>query len=231
MPFSSQFKLFATNIFCNKIGMLLYEIVTISVAQSSRHLDEFIWKHISHYHVNNNKEMVSPGDTDISLHIPRAGVCSGQVITEILKCQDLPEFQFLVGRWRILCQVKVKTQSAKIWLNFNFPWGGGVVLCQIKVKTQSVKSWLNFNFQGVGATLPSQSQDSKHQDLAKFQFPGAGVVLCQVKVKTQSAKIWLNFNFPGGMYSGQTKVLKCQDLPKLNIGGRGYSGQVKTEKS
>ena len=38
----------------------------------------------------------------------------------------------------------------------------------------------------------------------------------------------------GGGYSGQVKTeksYKCQDLAKFEWGGGGYSGQVKTEKS
>ena len=130
-------------------------------------------------------------------------------------CDDLPKFQFFWGG--ILC--KVKTQSAKIYLNFN--WGG--VLCQ--VKTQSAKICLNFNFFGRGGTLPSQnskcqdlpkvqflgggeectlpSQNSKCQDLPKFQFFWGGL-LCQVK--TQSTKICLNFNFSRGVYSAKSKL-------------------------
>ena len=46
---------------------------------------------------------------------------------------------------------------------------------------------------GGGYSLPSQN--SKCQDLPKFQFSGGGGTLCQVK--TQSAKICLNFNFQG----------------------------------
>ena len=94
---------------------------------------------------------------------------------------------------------------------------------------------------GVGCTLPSQ--DSKCQDLPKFQFLGG--ILCQVKtqstkiclnfnfrggrgvggtlcqVKTKSAKICLNFNFRGGGYSLPSQNLKCQDLSKFQfwVGG------------
>ena len=49
------------------------------------------------------------------------------------KCQDLPKYHFLGvrgggggGGWG--CSVLVKTQSAKICLNFNFRRGGGCVL-------------------------------------------------------------------------------------------------------
>ena len=102
------------------------------------------------------------------------------------KCQDqdLPKFQF-GGEG---CSVVVKTQSAKICLNFNFQWGGGG---SVVVKTQSGKICLNFNFQGEGVFC--SSQNSKCQDLPKFQLGG-----CSVVVKTQSAKICLNFNFRRG---------------------------------
>ena len=42
------------------------------------------------------------------------------------KCQDLPKFQFLGGGLGVFW--KVKTQSAKIYLNFN--WGGAVLESQ-----------------------------------------------------------------------------------------------------
>ena len=63
------------------------------------------------------------------------------------------------------CSVVVKTQSAKISLNFNFQRGGGI---SVVVKTESAKISLNFNFQRGGIS---------------------------VVVKTESAKISLNFNF------------------------------------
>ena len=78
--------------------------------------------------------MVSAGDTDISLYICPGSISnfsrgrgySGQVKTQnTLKCQDLPNFQFLVGggggRWGYSGQVKTQnTLSAKICLIFNF---------------------------------------------------------------------------------------------------------------
>ena len=66
--------------------------------------------------------MVSLGDTAISLHILQVPLMRGGVF------------------W------KVKTQSAKICLNFNFR--GGEVFW--KVKTQSAKICLNFNCGGGG---------------------------------------------------------------------------------
>ena len=96
------------------------------------------------------------------------------------------------------------TQSAKKWVNCNFRGGGvgGGLGCQTE-NTQSARKWLNFNFPGGGCrvpnlkilkvprnslisiffgggqhTLPSQSQNSKCQDLPKFQFLGGGGWLC-----------------------------------------------------
>ena len=83
---------------------------------------------------------------------------------------------------------KVKTQSAKIWINFNF-WGGrGWVL---ESQTQSAKICLNFNFLG-GRGWVLESQNPKCQDLPKFQF-GEGCVL-------------------------ESQNPKCQDLPKFQFG-------------
>ena len=72
-----------------------------------------------------SNEMVSLGDTAISLHIlqpPTANWGMGGVLeSQNPKCQNLTKFQFLrggEGSW------KVKIQSAKIWLNFNFQRGG-----------------------------------------------------------------------------------------------------------
>ena len=60
----------------------------------------------------------------------------------------------------------VKTQSAKICLNFNFQAGGGLFL---GVKIQTAKTCLYFNFWG-GVFLGSKN--SKCQDLSKFQLGG-----------------------------------------------------------
>ena len=70
--------------------------------------------------------MVSLGDTAISLHILQLLLRGGILESQNPKCQDLPKFQFSGGElfW------KVKTQSAKICLNFNFQ-GGGVFWNQI----------------------------------------------------------------------------------------------------
>ena len=86
------------------------------------------------------------------------------------KCQDLPKFQFGEGGVGTLSQVK--TQSAKICLNFNF-WGQGVTsqpfygplmslnlatfgvggLLLAKSKLKSVKICLNLQFWGGGCSL------------------------------------------------------------------------------
>ena len=74
---------------------------------------------------------------------------------------------------------------------------------------------------GRGYSLPSQN--SKCQDLPKFQFSGGGVGVTLCQVKTQSAKICLNFNFRGRGYSLPSQNSKCQDLPKFQFsrgGGR-----------
>ena len=65
--------------------------------------------------------MVSLGDTAISLHIlqPTLGMGGGHSGSQNSKCQDLPKFQFW-GKGGIL---EVKTQGAKICLNFNFRRG------------------------------------------------------------------------------------------------------------
>ena len=63
---------------------------------------------------------------------------------------------------------EVKTQSAKNCLSFNFRGVGGVFW---EVKTQSDMICLNFNFQEGGVL---GSQNPKCQDLPKFQFGGGG---------------------------------------------------------
>ena len=65
-----------------------------------------------------------------------------------------------------------------------YPWG-----IQRLVSTYSNRHW------DKGGGGGSGSQNSKCQDLPKFQFSGGGGVL---EVKSQSAKICLNFNFFGG---------------------------------
>ena len=66
----------------------------------------------------------------------------------------------IFGRGGIL---KLKSQSAKICLNFNF-WGG-----ILKLKSQSAKICPNFNFREGGY---SETEKSKCQDLPTFQFLG-----------------------------------------------------------
>ena len=103
------------------------------------------------------------------------------------------------------------------------------------MKTQSAKICLNFNF--LGGVLWS-SQNSKYQDLPKFQSFGSWLLNSNFwkgaggysgVVKTQSTKICLNFNFEGG-YSGVVKTLSAIDLAKFQLGGM-YSGVVKTQSA
>ena len=107
-------------------------------------------------------EMVSTGDTEISFHIPS------------------PKFR---ASWRGGGYSRVKTentQSAKIWLNFNFRGGWGV-------------GW----WWGV---LWSQNwKYSKCQDLPKFQFSGGGGYSGSQNWKYSKCKICLNL---GGGLSG-----------------------------
>ena len=70
------------------------------------------------------------------------------------------------------CSVVVKTQSAKICLNFNFEGSGcsivvknskcqdllGEVVCSVLVKTQSAEIWLTFHSRGVGGILDQISE-------------------------------------------------------------------------
>ena len=173
-------------------------------------------------------EMVSLGDKAISLHILQPqlpGWWGVDLESQNSKCQDLSKFHF-TGRgvlesqnpkWKVKTQSvkiylnfnlggggllwKVKTQSAKICLHFNFCGGGGVFW---KVKTQSAKIYLHFNF-CVGGVL--ESQNPKCQDLPTFQF------LC------------------GGVLESQNP--KCQDLPKFQFWGEGREvfWKVKTQSA
>ena len=112
--------------------------------------------------------------------------------------QDLPKFQISGG----VTLSQVKTQSAKICLNFNF-WGGGVTLSQ--VKTQSAKICLNFKFWGRGTFSQVKTQSAKI--CLNFNFRGWGMGGTLSQVKTQSAKICLNFNFQrGGVLSTKSKL-------------------------
>ena len=85
----------------------------------------------------------------------------------------------------------------------------------LQLKSQSAKICLNFNFRRGGY---SATEKSKCQDLPKFQFLGGrgGGIL---QLKSQSAKICLNFNFWGGGHGGYsaTEKSKCQDLPKFQF--------------
>ena len=110
-----------------------------------------------------------------------------------------------------------------------------------KVKTQSAKICLNFNL-GEGGVL--ESQNPKCQDLPKFQFGEGGVLeslnpKCQDlpkfqlgvfwKVKTQSAKFCLNFNWGGGVLESLNP--KCQDLPKFQMGGGFWKVKIQVPRS
>ena len=98
-------------------------------------------------------EMVSLGDTAISLHIlqlPLTGEAGRGVFWKV-KTQSAMiclNFNFQEGGGGVFWEVK--TQSAKICLNFNFQGGGGMFW---EVKTQSAKICLNFNFLGEGGIL------------------------------------------------------------------------------
>ena len=115
----------------------------------------------------------------------------------------------------------MKSQSAKIYLNFNFLgfffWGGGILqLKNHKVPRSALISIFWGFFLGVGC--------------------GGGIL----QLKSQSANICLNFNFRGG--GGRvsaTEKFKYQDLPKFQFfafffGGVGvwqYSAIEKTQSA
>ena len=86
--------------------------------------------------------------------------------------------------------LQLKSQSAKICLNFNFRRGG--YSATEKSKCQDLPK---FQFSGGGGY--SATEKSKCQDLPKFQFWGGGMGGI-LQLKSQSAKICLNFNFQGG---------------------------------
>ena len=86
--------------------------------------------------------------------------------------QDLPKFQFGEGERGLGGVLEVKSQSAKICLNFNFQGGGGGVL---KVKPQSAKICLNFNFQGGGGVLNQIPEQDVLRNLSThFALPLSG---------------------------------------------------------
>ena len=82
-------------------------------------------------------EMVSTGDTEISLHIrsPRASwVGRGALWSQnwkYSKCQDLLKFQFSGGGGPYSGVTTENTRSAKICLNFNFRGRGGTLWSEI----------------------------------------------------------------------------------------------------
>ena len=143
---------------------------------------------ILHVHFCSKKNGVSQGELEYypydkykSPHTLSVGG-GGYSRSQNSKCQDLPKFQFF--QWGRGGTLEVTTQSAKICLNFNFLGGG-----TLEVKTQSVKICLNFNLcVGEGGRY-SGSQNSKCQDLPKFQFVcgGGGQVLWKSKLKVPSS--------------------------------------------
>ena len=100
---------------------------------------------------------------------------------------------------------QVKTQSAKICLNFNLGGEGGY--SSAKSKLTKCQDLPKFQFSGHWVGYSQPSQNSKCQDLAKFQFFWAGAGTLS-QVKTQSAKICLNFNFFGGVVLSAKSELK-----------------------
>ena len=89
-----------------------------------------------------------------------------------------------------------------------YPWG-----IQRLVSTYSNRHWAR----GGWGVRCSESQNSKCQDLPKFQFSGGGDVL---KVKTQSAKICLNFNSRGREgVEGEKNILRMWRLNKTVSAG------------
>ena len=87
------------------------------------------------------KEMVSLGDTAISLHIPQTATLS--VVVKAQSAKICLEFQ--LGERG---SVAGKIQSTKICLNFNFGGRGGVY--SVVVKPKVARSGYIFYFGGVG---------------------------------------------------------------------------------
>ena len=84
-----------------------------------------------------------------------SGWGGGYSATEKSKCQDLPKFQFsgcvCVGGGGIL---QLKSQSAKICLNFNFLGGGGILYCRIGV---NCRIWTKFSTTPAGSCITDKS--------------------------------------------------------------------------
>ena len=125
---------------------------------------------------------------------------------------------------------------------------GGGTLSQ--VKTQSAKIYLNFNFRGGwgdGGWYSQPSQNSKCQDLPKFQFSGGGQRGWCYSQPSQNSKCQdlPKFQFSGreevgwgGWYSQPSRNSKCQDHLNFNfwggegcvcVGDGGTLSQVKTQ--
>ena len=110
----------------------------------------------------------------------------------------------------------------------------------LHMKSQSAKICLNFNLGGGGILqLKNHKECSKSQDLPKFQFSGGGGGVnsnflggrYSATGKSQSAKICLNLNFRGGGGYSATEKSKCQDLHKFQLGGGGYSATEKSQSA
>ena len=87
-----------------------------------------------------------------------------------------------------------KSQSTKIYLNMNFPEGGGGGILQLE-KSQSTKIYLNMNFPE-GGGYSATGKVTKYQDLPKYEFSGRGGY--SATEKSQSTKKCLNSR--GGVF-------------------------------
>ena len=197
------------------------------------------WTGFINFHTIDN-EMVSLGDTAISLHIiqlpltgggfcKRSDLDSGKKIRDLKcggwtelkcqnpKCQDLSKFPF--GGCKLKCQNLMCQDLSK------FQFGGGEL--NWNVKTQSAKICLNFN---LGEECELKCQNLKCQDLSKFQFSRRGEL--NWNAKTLSAKICLNFNFLGGELNWNVKTQSAKICLNFNFQGGGVvNWNVKTQSA
>ena len=103
-----------------------------------------------------------------------------------------------------------KSQSAKIWLNFNFGGGGYFETSDLDPGKKVGK----LDFGGGILKLWIWTQEKNW----KFGFGGVGGY--SETEKSQSAKIWLNFNFRGGGgYSKTSDLDPGKKVGKLDFGG------------
>ena len=133
---------------------------------------------------------------------------------KVLKCQDLPKFNFFLGGGVFWASQKWKVLNCQALLKFQFRWWGGILG---KSKVKSLK-------------LPRSAQISislKCQDLPKFEIFLGGVFWASQKWKVLIAKLCPNFNFGGGGGGilGKSKV-KSLKLPSsaqisISVGGGG----------